>query len=288
METILNYLEKMFVTLPRTAETIKAKEELRCMMEDKYNEMIAEGKSESEAIGIVISEFGDLKEVAEELGISEIVFDTRNRNDNPYRNQNDNMNSGSQGIPRPVPPRRLTVEETKDALKAHLDASYAVALGVFLCICAPTGSIVCDSFRGYGMLHLWLNIIGSVILFAMVGIAVALFIIYPTRRKQYNYIKKSTFVLPDEIVPEIRAEYKKAESARVAKLVAGIMLCIFSVVPAIIIDGIMAYEFGTTRYDNLGGLFLFLFVGVGVFLLVSSSMVLDTYKSFMKYEIQNK
>ncbi len=30
------------------------------MMEDKYNELISEGKSDNAAIGIVISEFGNL------------------------------------------------------------------------------------------------------------------------------------------------------------------------------------------------------------------------------------
>lgn len=39
------------------------------MMEDKYNELISDGKSDNEAIGIVISEFGNLDELADSLGI---------------------------------------------------------------------------------------------------------------------------------------------------------------------------------------------------------------------------
>lgn len=58
METIKNYLENMFSHLPNTPEVQKAKYELYQMMEDKYNELISEGKSDNEAIGIVISEFG--------------------------------------------------------------------------------------------------------------------------------------------------------------------------------------------------------------------------------------
>ena len=48
---------------------MRAKMELGQMMEDKYNELIAEGKMDNEATGIVISEFGNLEELAEELGI---------------------------------------------------------------------------------------------------------------------------------------------------------------------------------------------------------------------------
>lgn len=65
MDTIKSYLETMFANLPATAEVLKAKDELWGMMEDKYNELISEGKSENEAVGTVISEFGNLDELAE-------------------------------------------------------------------------------------------------------------------------------------------------------------------------------------------------------------------------------
>ena len=50
METIRNYLESMFSQLPNTPEVLKAKYELGLMMEDKYSELIADGKSENEVI----------------------------------------------------------------------------------------------------------------------------------------------------------------------------------------------------------------------------------------------
>ena len=56
MDTIKSYLETMFANLPATAEVLKAKDELWGMMEDKYNELISEGKSENEAVGTVISQ----------------------------------------------------------------------------------------------------------------------------------------------------------------------------------------------------------------------------------------
>lgn len=73
METIRNYLETMFQNLPNTREVQKAKTELWQMMEDKYTELKEEGKTENEAVGIVISEFGNLSELAEDLGIGSFV-----------------------------------------------------------------------------------------------------------------------------------------------------------------------------------------------------------------------
>ena len=75
METILNYLENMFSSLLQTEEVLRAKRELAAMMEDKYNELLEEGRTDNEAVGIVISEFGNLKELSAELGIDEIIME---------------------------------------------------------------------------------------------------------------------------------------------------------------------------------------------------------------------
>lgn len=55
METIRNYLETMFANMPNTPDVKRAKDELLQMMEDKYNELIAEGVNENAAVGTVIS-----------------------------------------------------------------------------------------------------------------------------------------------------------------------------------------------------------------------------------------
>ena len=73
METIRNYLNTMFAGLPDTPEVRKAYIELGAMMEDKYTELIDEGLSENEAVGTVISEFGNLEELAQTLGIEDYL-----------------------------------------------------------------------------------------------------------------------------------------------------------------------------------------------------------------------
>ncbi|MBR0165122.1 MAG: DUF4097 family beta strand repeat protein [Lachnospiraceae bacterium] len=88
METIKVYLDNMFMNLPREPKVLKAREELEAMMEDKYNEMIAEGKGEHEALGAVISEFGDMKEITQALGVEPV----REHADNGARQFQDDMN----------------------------------------------------------------------------------------------------------------------------------------------------------------------------------------------------
>ena len=77
METIKNYLESMFRGLPLTEKVMKAKSELLQMMEDKYSELIRSGKTENEAVGEVIQNFGNLEDLADELGIKEILYQTK-------------------------------------------------------------------------------------------------------------------------------------------------------------------------------------------------------------------
>lgn len=63
MDTIRSYVEGMFTSLPKTPEMEQLKDEILANMEDKYNELKARGCSENEAIGSVISDFGNIDEL---------------------------------------------------------------------------------------------------------------------------------------------------------------------------------------------------------------------------------
>ena len=70
MNVIIAYLEAMFSAYPQTPRLLEAKAELQGMMEDAYTSLIGEGRSEDEAVGQVIRDFGNLDEVAPVLGIA--------------------------------------------------------------------------------------------------------------------------------------------------------------------------------------------------------------------------
>ena len=70
METIKLYLDSVFAAAPVTAEVQRVKAELLSNMEEKYHELKADGVSENEAIGAVISDFGNVEELFVEMGIA--------------------------------------------------------------------------------------------------------------------------------------------------------------------------------------------------------------------------
>ena len=61
MDTIETFLDNMFAPYPATPRLIEARSELRAMMEDAYNDAIAQGKTHNEAVGQVITDFGNLQ-----------------------------------------------------------------------------------------------------------------------------------------------------------------------------------------------------------------------------------
>lgn len=70
MEIIMSYIDSMFTGVPVNEQTKKLREDITANMCDKYEELIKEGKSTNEAIGSVISGFGNIDEVLGELGVS--------------------------------------------------------------------------------------------------------------------------------------------------------------------------------------------------------------------------
>ena len=64
MDTIDNFLDAMFAPYPATPRLLEAKAELRTMMEDAYSDAISRGRTHNEAVGQVITDFGNLEELA--------------------------------------------------------------------------------------------------------------------------------------------------------------------------------------------------------------------------------
>ncbi len=61
------YIDNLFATAPSNAKTIEVKEEILQNLTDKYNDLIAEGKSEDVAFNIAVATIGDVSDLVREL-----------------------------------------------------------------------------------------------------------------------------------------------------------------------------------------------------------------------------
>ena len=252
METIRNYLEAMFANMPCTAAVEKAKSELLQMMEDKYNELINEGKTENEAVGTVISEFGNLDELAEALGLEEEVKQEKEE---------------SETNPR----RALNLDEIRDYLQYSSVRALCIALGVALCIMSVTGPVLLSGIHleGIGVLIMFLLIAGGVLLFVFSGIT----------SHKWSYITKGGCFLDyagSNYTMEEKSRFRRSFASR---LTLGIILCAICWLPLVLAEALGSLA-------GLGELFmitvLFGMVACGVFLIIHSAMIMGSLNDLLK------
>lgn len=253
METIRNYLESMFKNLPQTDAVIKAKYELGQMMEDKYTELIKEGKSENEAVGIVIAEFGNLEELAGDLGIADI-----------YKTN------------KTVNRRKLSIEEVKRYLESCKKHAYMIATGVALCISCVTGPILSDAFR-------FNDSIGVVLMFIMIALAVALFIMSKTVVEDFTFIDREPCSVDVSYLEDVKNQKRDFMSTYSILTAIGVLLCVFCFVPAAIFDEMS----NSALLEDISGAMLFWFVSAGVFCLIISKKIKISYERILSLNSEN-
>lgn len=221
METILSYLDNMFLKLPKTVEVQRARAELAAMMEDKYNELLSEGKRENEAVGIVISEFGNLEELSEELGLEEI-----------HQAETAGTQSTKKYIHR---------EEAEEYLSSAGKAYKWIAFGVLLCIWCPIPLVLSGSREG--ITDVSAVFLGLVPLFVLIAIAVALFIYHGIKLEKYEFMKKEQLQLDESFLRELRKQ-KDSETGKFAvSMIAGVSLCILGVVQLLVFGSLESDEY---------------------------------------------
>lgn len=269
METIQNYLDSMFAALPDTEEVRRAKEEILQMMEDKYNELKSTGSTENEAIGIVIKEFGNLEELKEELelekeSVSQASFEKEFQKENKET--------------------WLSMNQVIEYLDKKKKYAGIFAVAVLLCIISPVPLIFLGGLSEFS----WINengagLIGLIILFIIIAIAVAMFIYIGNQFSEYEYLKKVPFHLERTVENFIREDRKNHKSESSIKTIIGTTLCILSVLP-LFFSGLMLNDIACIMSVSL----LLVIVGIGVWFLVSAEEVSEAYKVLLQEEEFNK
>lgn len=281
MEAIREYLNNLFMSLPETPEVLRAKAELMEMMEDKYEELISEGKSEKEAIGIVISEFGNLEELAEELGIEMYLGKNQENAENVQGKANSNSGTNNQQQKtvnrQPRKQYRWTFEDVREYVRYAWKHAIYIAVGVMLCILAP---YVCDIGAAAGEAGCLPTFVSNAIagsgLFFMVGIAVVFFCVASSMRKKYGNVARYGIYLEEKAGRYYWEKRERDDKKRLGIRIAGILLCIISVVPSS-----MNVTSNILLQEVLNGSVL-LFVAVGVFLIILSCSTGNRYEELEK------
>ena len=246
METIKNYLEAMFANMPNTPEVKKAKAELLSMMEDKFNEMIADGVSENTAVGTVISEFGNLDELAEDLGLVKALQETHEREESKPRHF-------------------LRMEEIEEYLNVTKGNGLLIGIGVLLCVTSVTWPINTEFFGETKLLE-GLGVSG---MFISIAIAVALFVFAGIRGREWDFLDKELCQIDMATADMVKSKKRAFKLPHAIFISVAIMLFILWIPLAAI------------ELDFLNGI-LFYFVGLGVCLIIYANIVMGSYEKVLR------
>ncbi|MBE0700834.1 MAG: hypothetical protein IH571_04020 [Acholeplasmataceae bacterium] len=248
MDTIYTFLENMFSALPKTDAVFKAKDNLYQMMIEKYEDYKKEGKSENEAIGLVISEFGNIDELIEELGITRVEADYA---------------------------RSLTKEEVSHFIEMKSKHSARIGLGVSLIIIGASFAVSSDfisTWLGIESLHF---MVGGMLLFLTIIVAVGLFILSGMELNIVNQWLQPSFDLSVQAKFELEKDVNEFQRTYQMGVLMGVTLILFAFV---------FFSLGSIFYDSLGYFFSFglWMVALGVYKLVRVGIVYGAYNQLLK------
>lgn len=218
MDAIKSYLENMFLHLPRTEEVLRAKEELAQMMEDKYSQLRSEGRTDNEAVGQVISEFGNLEELAETLGIPQEVKD---------------LDSETKLI-------TMTDSEVERYLLVSKETGWQVAMGVALILLGVANLIFVNAIADRGFLA---EKVGQAIgvggLLLLIALAVYIFIMAGMKSEKYEKLETTTVKIDPYLhdrIAQMKEDYRPAFARSIAGGVALILVSVVGLVTVAILE----------------------------------------------------
>ncbi|MFD2409217.1 permease prefix domain 1-containing protein [Paenibacillus rhizoplanae] len=257
MDTIIVYLNNMFASLPRTEQMVMLKQELLGNMEEKYYELKHEGKTENEAVGIVISEFGNIDELVSELGLGEV-----------------RKEEGLSMLPM------LDELAVEGFIAAKKRSGLLVGWGVGLIMLGAALLILISGLGENGFMDSVfsedaMSMIGLVPLILLLGPAIALFIYSGTKMERYKYME-SGFSLPYPLETYIEQRQSAFAATYTLSLIMGVCLCVLSPI-AIFVSSAFGDE-----YSSYGVAVLLIIVAVAVFLFVYYGNIRGAYQRLLK------
>ena len=167
--------------------------------------------------------------------------------------------------------RRVSIEEANAYLDHNESAARRISTGVMLCILSPVVVTVLGGFAeaGKGPLSVWsAGVLGVVILFLMVGIAVGLFIMSAVKNKPYEYLDSVNIDTEYGVSGMVKEERNSYAEKHTRLLIIGIVLCVISAVPMFLYEFVLHYHHDDGSLEAVGVGLLLITIAIGVKMIV--------------------
>ena len=301
METIRTYLENMFARLPQTPQIIRLENDMLRTMEDKYEELKSEGKSENEAVGIVISEFGNIDELLAELdlqapegsiGSQEGRESARSGQDGSRFSSDESEGSGSRGTGSQA--IYLDQEQADQIIRDKIRISRIMAFGISLFLLGPAflflvrglllsgGLLQNPGTRTGGLLLMILPLAVCLIL------GLILTIYAGSLSAQYRPLKEAPLIIAPSLRDHICRQREEFAPQYAVMLAIGILLALFSPLSFVLVPlstDRTADAFSQYQYElYTSSFFLLLFLAIALYLFLTAHAQKKVYALLLKEE----
>ncbi len=178
--------------------------------------------------------------------------------------------------------RKVTMEETNSFLSFKQSAACRVAIGVMMCIFSPVLMLFLGAASESGVIALSearAGGIGLIVMFLLIGGAVALFVTTGFKGNPYEYFEKEkieTVYGVDGVVKERKERFRQRY---LVQMTVGIILCVVSVVPMFVVMALYGEEGFAMEVTPA---VLLLLVGIGVFLIVHASIIWGSFQMILQ------
>lgn len=165
-----------------------------------------------------------------------------------------------------------------------------IGFGVMLCILSPITLILLAGLSEEPYLFLSEQMaagIGMGALLLLIAIAVVIFIIYGTKYSKYEYLNKEKIYTNYDTTQMIKKEKDEFEGTYVKAIAIGTVLCIFSIVPLIVLSCLEINDF----YSIVGCTILLAVVSIAVLIFTIFGGIHMSYSKLLQegdYSIENK
>ena len=271
MDTIETFLDAMFAPYPATPRLTEARGELRAMMEDAYNDAIAHGKTHNEAVGQVITDFGNLEELAPVLGITQDI-----RRDDAPQAADTNARTGPS---RPAHPA-VTLPEAQALARAKRGTASTLAHAVSAFVCAPAVLIVLTSLTNAGRIAIsrdTASFIGATFALLLVGLGVVMLVQRRAAFSSVRHLVEGRFT-PDPVVTAWAArERLNQETVRTRRLAIAAFLWIVSALPILAVSMLVSEQDSPSELSGVGIAISLVIIASGLTIYLPAAWAASTY-----------
>jgi len=230
MKKIRDYVEVMFQEFPKTKKINDVKANIIDAMESKYEDLIADGINEQEAVGIVIGQFGNIDELKEEFGME----------------VDENV-------------EYLESDEIKKYLRFKDKFGKMIGLGVVMIILGAGGTTISYLSEFHESLSVY-------ILLMIVAVAVLIFVLMGLENAKYEEIDSAKYRLEADELVFYQKEFERFTPGFNIAIGMGVLLCIFGASSTILMEDILKLSkdsFAFILFPCVAlAVFLFIYMGI--------------------------